>query len=68
MRNILYNYPQSKEPRYLKPNFRNFKDTITASYRDIDFYQGSKDTGYGGYNYDGRWKIFLNKIIKMYYR
>ena len=42
MRNILYNYIQPKEPRFLKKNFRNFKDTIIASYRDKNFYNGSK--------------------------
>ncbi len=56
MKNILKNYPQPSKPRYLKENFRTFKDTIIASYRDKDFYNGSKSTGYGGYKYDGRWK------------
>ena len=53
MKNILKDYPQPKTPRYLKKNFRSFKDTLIASYRDKEFYNGSRSTGYGGYKYDG---------------
>ena len=66
MRNILYNYPQPSEPRYLEENFRNFKDRITASYRDKKFYHGSKSTGYGGYKYDGRWQQVAKNCIELY--
>jgi len=66
MHNILFNYPQSKEPRYLKNNFRSFKDTVVASYRDKEFYYGTKSTGYGGYKYDGRWKNVAKNCCEMY--
>ena len=66
MRNILFNYPQPKEPRYLENNFRNFKDTLVASYRDREFYHGTKSTGYGGYKYDGRWKGVAKNCCEMY--
>ena len=66
MRNILKDYPQPNEPRYLDKNFRNFKDVVTASYRDHNFYNGSKSTGYGGYKYDGRWKQAAKNCKEMY--
>ena len=66
MKNILKGYPQPKSPRYLKKSFRNFKDTIIASYRDIRFYNGSRSTGYGGYKYDGRWKMAAENCQKLY--
>lgn len=66
MRNILKGYPQPKNPRYLKKNFRNFKDTLVASYRDKRFYNGSRSTGYGGYKYDGRWKKAAENCQTLY--
>ena len=66
MRNILYNYPQPKEPRYLEENFRSFNDRIIASYKDSRFYHGSKSTGYGGYKYDGRWKQVAANCKELY--
>ena len=66
MRNILKNYPQPEGFRKLKKNFRNFQDRITASYRDKEFYDGSKNTGYGGYKYDGRWKNIADNCFDLY--
>jgi ubiquinone/menaquinone biosynthesis C-methylase UbiE len=31
-----------------------------------EYYDGSRLNGYGGFQYDGRWKKFLPKIIKKY--
>lgn len=31
-----------------------------------DYWDGSRDTGYGGYYYDGRWKRVAKKLIKNY--
>jgi ubiquinone/menaquinone biosynthesis C-methylase UbiE len=33
---------------------------------DFDYWDGSRDTGYGGYNYDGRWKTVAAKMIDEY--
>lgn len=66
MKNILKNYPQPKKPRYLKKNFRTFKDRITASYRDQNFFNGSRNTGYGGYKYDNRWQKVARNCCKLY--
>ena len=66
MKNILKDYPQPKKPRYLKKNFRSFKDTLIASYRDKEFYNGSRSTGYGGYKYDGRWASVARNCNNLY--
>lgn len=33
---------------------------------DFDYWDGSRDTGYGGYKYDGRWKKVATKMIDEY--
>lgn len=39
---------------------------IAASYRDHEFYDGSRDNGYGGFTDDGRWGPVADHIIKVY--
>ena len=56
--NALSSYPQPKE-RVVGPDIRTIKNKIIASYRDEGYYDGERDNGYGGYNYDGRWKDFV---------
>src|SRR2546423_1274060 len=31
-----------------------------------DYFDGTRDTGYGGYKYDGRWKAIAEAIVKRY--
>jgi len=31
-----------------------------------DYWDGSRDTGYGGYKYDGRWRVVADKLISFY--
>ena len=66
MKNILKDYPQPTKPRYLSKNFRNFKDRIIASYRDHEFFHGSRSTGYGGYKYDSRWKKVAQNCCELF--
>jgi len=33
---------------------------------EFDFWDGSRKYGYGGYKYDGRWKIVAKRLIKEY--
>ncbi len=33
---------------------------------DYDYWDGSRDTGYGGYKYDGRWKKVASQLINTY--
>lgn len=39
---------------------------IAASYRDFEFYDGSRDNGYGGFKDDGRWGPVADHLIKVY--
>lgn len=32
----------------------------------VDYFDGSRDTGYGGYRYDGRWKPICEAVVKRY--
>lgn len=33
---------------------------------DVEYWDGSRNTGYGGYRYDGRWKPIAEKLIQHY--
>ena len=64
--NLLGEYPQPKNPRYVSENLRKIKHRIVASYRDKEFYDGDRNFCYGGFKYDGRWKKVAVKICEEY--
>jgi len=64
--NVLRNYPQPKEPRYVGPNIRTIKSKIIASYRDKGYYDGERNNGYGGFKYDGRWEKVADMMCEEY--
>jgi len=64
--NLLGGYPQPDKPRYVSPDLRNIHNRIKASYRDIDYYDGDRNCGYGGFKYDGRWQPVAKKVIQEY--
>ena len=37
-----------------------------AIQRDYDYWDGSRETGYGGYNYDGRWRKVADAMVETY--
>jgi hypothetical protein len=45
---------------------RTIINKMIANEMGKDFYDGDRINGYGDFKYDGRWKIFLKKIIKKY--
>lgn len=45
---------------------RNIINKLLANDMGKEFYDGKRINGYAGFKYDGRWKIFLKKIIKRY--
>ena len=51
----LSGYPEPKQPRVVSPNLRTIQHRIVSSYRGRDLYDGDRNFGYGGLNYDGRW-------------
>ena len=64
--NLLGSYPNPKNKRYVSENLRTIKHRIIASYRGKEFYDGKRIFGYGGFKYDGRWKIIADRICKRY--
>ena len=64
--NLLNEYPKLDKPRYVSNKIRTIKNRIIATKRDQNFFDGDRNNGYGGYNYDGRWKIVVDNISKEY--
>jgi hypothetical protein len=62
---LLNIYPNLKS-RYINKNSRTIKNRIIASYKDKEFYDGNRSNGYGGYSYDGRWKLIADRIFSVY--
>jgi len=60
------NKKSNKEIRKKLLKSRTIKRKVLANELDFDYYDGDRKNGYGGFKYDGRWKIFLKKIIKRY--
>ena len=59
-----FGYFKSPTNRKLKP--ATIKKKISAWKKNKAFYDGSREDGYGGFKYDGRWLKILPKIIKRY--
>ena len=64
--NLLEEYPKLDNPRIVNKNLRTIDHRIISTKRDIDFFDGDRNYGYGGFKYDGRWKKIADKIIKEY--
>ena len=47
---------------------RTIKSKMTAWRLDKEYYDGDRNNGYGGFNYDGRWKKLLPKIKQKYFQ
>lgn len=59
------NFDPKKERKKMS-NDRTIINRIIANEFGKEYYDGNRINGYGGFKYDGRWKIFLKKIIKRY--
>lgn len=60
--NLLNGYPNPITQRVVGEGIRTIEHRLVASRRDKDFFDGHRNFGYGGFNYDGRWKIVAKKI------
>lgn len=61
------------DPKYFKRKSkvnrvvnRKIKNKLIAWQLDKNYYDGDRNNGYGGFNYDGRWLDLLPKFIKRY--
>jgi len=62
----LSGYPEPMHPRIVSSNLRTIHHRIVACYRDKEFYDGDRNFGYGGFNYDGRWLPIAKNMCKEY--
>ena len=62
----LTGYPEPQNPRVVHPNIRTIHNRIVASARGKEFYDGERNDGYGGFNYDGRWVPIAKNILEQY--
>lgn len=62
-----FNLLQSKKSiRNLKNRDTSKKNKLLASKFGKEYFDGTRSQGYGGYNYDGRWKKVARKLIKKF--
>ena len=40
---------------------------LKAKEYEFDYWDGDRRYGYGGYKYDGRWKVVAEKLISIYH-
>ena len=65
--NLLKFYPQSNRPIKERGNLITEKDRAKARKFDIEYYDGDRLTGYGGYNYNPRfWTDTVSYMVKYY--
>ena len=65
--NLLEKYPNPNSARKISSkNERTIKNKIIASYRDKEYFDGDRNNGYGGFNYDERWLKVLPDIFEYY--
>ena len=59
-------YPHGNATRIVTPGSRSIRSQMIAFELGKEYYDGSRENGYGGYRYDGRWKKMLPNIIDRY--
>lgn len=57
---------RSPVPRLVTSARASIQNRIIASYRGVAFYDGNRDSGYGGLKYDGRWEPVAQSMAKEY--
>lgn len=65
--NLLKSLPSTwvKKPLAKRKKVK-IEDRILTWKLDKEYFDGSREQGYGGYKYDGRWKSVAEEIIKYY--
>ena len=65
--NLLKSLPETWSKKPFKTRSRaSVKDKILSWKLDKEYFDGSREQGYGGYKYDGRWMQVAKDIIKHY--
>ena len=66
MREFDIGYPHSKVVRVIQDGSRSIKSKIIAWGLDEEYYDGARESGYGGFSYDGRWSKIIPGITREY--
>ena len=61
--NLLKSLPQSKRNVEMRENKKSDEHIRISRLYGKEYFDGSRDYGYGGYKYDGRWKPVAKDII-----
>ncbi len=61
--NLLQRYPRSKRNIEKRQGAQNLENVRIAREYGEAYFDGSRDTGYGGYRYDGRWVPIAEDIV-----
>lgn len=63
--NLLKSYPSGKGTRYKREY--TIEQRLEARKFGMEFFDGNRDQGYGGYIYDGRWAAVAKDFIEHYH-
>jgi SAM-dependent methyltransferase len=61
--NLLRRYPKAKRNIQKRTTAQSAENIRIARQYGRDYFDGSRDTGYGGYRYDGRWVAIAEDMI-----
>ena len=63
--NLLKGLPEKKKPLQKRLQANQY-DKILSWRIDKEYFDGTREQGYGGYKYDGRWSVVADNFIKYY--
>jgi hypothetical protein len=61
--NLLRRYPRSKRNIQKRTNAQSQENIRIARGYGREYFDGARDTGYGGYRYDGRWVAIAEDMV-----
>ena len=63
---LLRRYPRTKRCVSARAGVKTPENLSKAMAFEFDYFDGSRDTGYGGYHYDGRWLPIAEDVVRHY--
>jgi len=66
MEHVDIGYPHSNAKRLLREGARTIRNRMIAFRLDREYYDGQRENGYGGFQYDGRWAQIIPGMITRY--
>jgi cyclopropane fatty-acyl-phospholipid synthase-like methyltransferase len=61
--NLLSRYPRGKRNLEKRSSVQNAENIRAAREYGRDYFDGTRNTGYGGYHYDGRWRPIAEDMV-----